>query len=164
MFVRYFVVFIVGLGDLFLLTLFLSPATVGVVYWILKMFGEVIFESGVFYFNGFDFEIIGACIATSAYYLLFLLVMITQKIELKKRLLMLGCGFLSLFLLNVSRILIMISLYWSSVFADVHWWLWHIFSIIFVVGIWFLMVKIFRIKSTPFWDDFQSILELKRIN
>ncbi len=160
-FVRYILVFIFGLGNLFIFYFLLTPITINAIYFILGLFGNVVLESGVFYFNGFDFNLIEACVAASAYYLLFVLIMIVKDLNWKKRVFMILSGFGMLFILNIVRILVLVGMYWSVYFDAVHWWLWHVFSILFVVGIWFLLIKLFNVKSTPFWDDFKFIKSLK---
>ncbi len=161
-FIRYFLVFLLGFGNLYVFYIIFTPLTSQVIYFLLTLFGETIIKDGIFYFNNFDFKIIGACVAGAAYYLLFVLVMISGAIKWKKRIMMLLFGFISLFLLNVLRIFVLVHLYWSVYFSFIHWWLWHVFSILLVVGIWFLMVKIFKIKSVPFVTDFKYILKLSK--
>ncbi|MDD4563693.1 MAG: hypothetical protein PHF09_02355, partial [Candidatus Nanoarchaeia archaeon] len=52
----------------------------------------------------------------------------------------------------------------TNIFIFAHWFLWNVMSTLFVVGIWFFMVKIYKIKSYPFLTDFYNFLNFVRYN
>tara|TARA_Y100000034_G_C6714689_1_gene315863 strand:- start:303 stop:536 length:234 start_codon:yes stop_codon:yes gene_type:complete len=72
---------------------------------------------------------------------------------------MIVLAFAAFFILNTLRIFLLGVLFVSgSVFFDAtHKLFWYIISTIFVVGIWFAEVKIFRIKEIPFYSDLNWI-------
>jgi exosortase/archaeosortase len=84
--------------------------------------------------------------------------MSTGNLNLKRRLTILFYSFLIFLFLNVLRILVLIELYGTNIFIFAHWFLWNVMSTLFVVGIWFFMVKIYKIKSYPFLTDFYNFL------
>lgn len=104
--------------------------------------------------------LIPACIAVSAYLLLFILNMATPM-SLRKRVYALLFSFTLLLLINILRIVFfsILIISDSQLFESLHLLAWYIFSIIFVVGIWFLTVQIFKIKSLPIYDDVMFILK-----
>lgn len=108
-------------------------------------------------------QIIPACIAGSAY-LLLLILNLTVSMTLKKRIYSIVFSFLLLFTLNILRIFILSILYINNsiLFEATHKLFWYILSTLFVVLIWFLMVKIYLIKEIPLYSDFKFLI--KKIN
>ena len=47
----------------------------------------------------------------------------------------------------------------SSLFDITHKLFWYFGSIIFVVGIWFIEVKYFKLKEIPFYSDIKLLYE-----
>jgi hypothetical protein len=47
----------------------------------------------------------------------------------------------------------------TSYFVSTHLLLWYFISLFFVVGIWFLVVKIFSIKDIPIYSDLVFLIE-----
>jgi hypothetical protein len=86
------------------------------------------------------------------------------SIDLKKRILMLILDFFFLLLFNITRIIILIILLVNNVMAfDItHKISWYAISTLFVIFIWFLNIKIFRIKTIPFYSDIKFILNQKK--
>ncbi|MBU2562063.1 MAG: pacearchaeosortase [Nanoarchaeota archaeon] len=107
----------------------------------------------------FPIEIVGACIAGAAYYLLLILNLATPKINLKKRLKLIVLSFLSFLVLNLIRIFLLSLMFISnSSFFDItHKLFWYFGSTLFVVIIWFAQVKIFKIKDIPFYSDLKFL-------
>ena len=68
-------------------------------------------------------------------------------------------SFSLLLFLNILRIFILGVMYslQSPLFDITHKLLWYLISIIFVVGIWFFIVKIFKVKGIPFYSDIKSL-------
>ena len=104
-------------------------------------------------------EIVPACVAGSAYYLLLVLNLSILKIKLSDRLKMISLSFLALFIINVLRIFILSTMLLSNftLFVISHKIFWYLLSTVFVVGIWFWEVKLFKIKEIPFFSDFKFL-------
>jgi len=164
-FLRYIIILLFGIGNLFVFYFILTPVTTYSVYGILSLYHEVeLGKSGILFLESFNVGLIDSCIAGGAFYLLFILIMSTGNLNLKKRLTILFYSFLIFLFLNVLRILVLIELYGTNIFIFAHWFLWNVMSTLFVVGIWFFMVKIYKIKSYPFLTDFYNFLNFVRYN
>jgi len=110
--------------------------------------------------KGIPIEIIRACVAGSAYYLLFILNLSTPGIKTRKRIKMILLSFAALLFLNIIRIFllsIMLITDSTSLFDITHMLFWYILSVAFVLGIWFLEVKLFKIKQIPIYSDLKFI-------
>ena len=153
LFTRYIALLLLGAGNLYIFYKVLTPLTLRTVSGILAIFSPVTVADNLIRFRGIIIEIVPACVAGSAFFLLLFLILATAEIKPGKRSLLIVISMLSLFLLNVVRIIILAGLSRSSYFTAAHWASWHILSTIFVVGIWFTIVKIYSIKSTPLYSD-----------
>lgn len=156
--VRYGILIILGFGIESIYFIF-RPLTVYPVYFILDwVYNTDLVENGMVV-NGIFVEIIDACIAGSAYYLLLILnlmtpMMIGKRIE---NIVFLFGGFL---VINIIRIVFMVFLFFSGYeyFNLAHKAFWYIGSTIMLVGIWFIGVRIFRIKDIPVYSDLRSLM------
>jgi len=166
-FLRYLIILLLGLGNIYVFYAIFTPLTLYPVYYILKLFftvginGTSIYIGSSGFFNSSHvIELIPACIAGSAYYLLFILNMATY-INFKKRLYSLIYSFILLLILNILRIIIISILFISNslYFELTHKIFWYSLSIFFVVLIWFSEVIFFKIKNIPIYSDF---LEIKK--
>lgn len=149
---RYILIIIIGLNIGIVYVLFTKP-TIIFVSGLLRIFAKTYYSANIIYFNGLSIELIPPCIATSAYYLLFVLILSTPSIKILKRIIFLSSSFVALFLFNSLRIFILILAYQSSAFNILHWLFWVILSTLFVVLDWFIFAKILRIKTIPFYSD-----------
>ncbi len=158
--VRYVLIFLAGLNGLFLFYFIFSPLTFKLSALFFSFFGSVktFYALNLILFNQTAIELIGACVAGSAYYLLFILAISTRNVLFKKRLLILLFTFSLLLLFNILRIVIMGLIAGSKFFDEVHMLFWYFISIFFVVCIWFLAVKIFKIKEIPVYSDVKFLL------
>lgn len=141
------------------------PLTVFPVFGILKMFYSVSLnglESLII--AGHEIIFIDACIAGSAYVLLFLLNALTRGISFKKRVLVFVFDSLILLVLNIARLILLISLLaqGSAAFDFTHKAFWYVLSTFFVVAIWFFSVWIFKIRAIPFISDVKFLIEQKK--
>lgn len=104
-------------------------------------------------------ELIPACIAGSAYYLL-LILNLSMPLSYKTRIKSILFLLISFFLLNILRILFFAKLYASnfSLTASLHEFTWYFGSTILVILLWFSSVKLFKIKEIPFYTDYKNIL------
>jgi exosortase/archaeosortase family protein len=152
---RYFILFLIGIFGIKLFYFIFSSLTVYPVYFFLKLFFDVSLTYNTIIINNLPIEIIGACIAGSAYYLLLILNLSTREIKLERRITILFFSFFLFLVINILRIFFLSLLYINGVsFFDIaHRLFWYAGSVIFVVAIWFLSVKIFKIKEIPFYSD-----------
>ncbi|HTY44277.1 MAG TPA: pacearchaeosortase [Patescibacteria group bacterium] len=162
---RYFILIIAAIPNLWIFYSVFTPITVYFVYFLLHFFFQASLSgSTILLQNHFSIELIEACIAGSAYYLLLILNLSIPKINLKNRIKILFFCFLSFLIINVVRILIMSFLLvsGSSWFDRVHLLFWYLGSVVFVIGIWFLGIKIFHVKDIPFYSDLKAIIRLRK--
>ena len=163
LFLRYIFMIILGLGNLVVFYEFLTPLTVKSIQGILSIFYDSVDTIGSWiYFNGISVEIIPACVAGAAFYLLFILIFSTPGIKPRDRAYVVLYSFALLFIFNIIRILFLITMFGISYFETIHWIFWNIISTIVVVGIWFYMVKKFNIKETPVYSDVRYIKSLTK--
>lgn len=157
--IRYFLILLVALPNFYLFYKIFAPLTIYFSFGILSPFLKVTLENNFLIINNQTFEFVNACIAGSAYYLLFALNLSTPNIKLKKRIKLILLMFGSFFLINILRIffLIFISFNYPLYFDFIHKFLWYFASVFIVFGIWFFPTKYFRIKSFPFIDDFKYV-------
>ena len=158
--VRYFILLAIGIiGNQFFYSIF-SYITIQPVFLLLSIFYNPALISSVIIINNLPIEIIGACVAGSAYYLLLILNLSVPNIKFERRVLILLFSFSLLLLVNILRIFLLSIIYvnqWS--FFDItHELFWYAGSILFVVGIWFLSVFVFKIKEIPFYSDIKNLL------
>jgi exosortase/archaeosortase family protein len=137
--------------------------TIYPVNWLLNLFisSRVIFDTLMV--NGLRIEIISACIAVSAYFLLIAINLVTPMKPLKRvYVTILSCLLLLGF--NILRIFILALLYINgNLYLDIiHKTLWYSLNLIIVVLIWFSLVKFFKIKLIPVYNDFLSIWALRK--
>ncbi|MFH1325679.1 MAG: pacearchaeosortase [archaeon] len=158
--IRYFLLVLVALPNLWIFYFIFTPLTVYPVYFVLGLFYETFLIKNVILVNGlFPIELIKACIAGSAYYLLLILNLSTPRINPKKRINLLVFSFVSLLAINVIRIIILSLIFLEGLpgFILTHKILWYFMSTIFVAGIWFSGVKIFKIKEIPIYSDLKFL-------
>lgn len=164
---RYLLIVVAAANGLWIFYKIFSPLTIYPVYWILSLFFQVnIFARELLLIINMSLEIwlVKACIAGAAYYLLFALNFSVPKIKPLKRLKMLAFSFSLLLVFNIFRIILMSVLYYYGFdYADfVHLIFWYGLSVVAVVGIWFLEVKLFKIKLIPVYSDLVPLYELAR--
>ena len=160
LFARYFAIILIGLGNIYIIYKLLTPLTIHILNIILSIFTKTTLVGNIIYLNGTLIEIVPACVAGAAFYLLFLLILSTANIKPEIRIKMLLPSFAIFFALNISRILILIPMINKPYFETIHWIFWHFISTIFVVATWFAVVKIYKIKSVPIYSDLKYIRNL----
>jgi exosortase/archaeosortase family protein len=156
---RYLILVLVALPNLYLFYLIFTPLTVYPVYFILNLFFGATLTGTTVLVKTIPIEIIKSCVAGSAYYLLFILNLATPNIKLNKRIKIILISFTAFLILNLIRIIILslLILSNSSFFDITHKISWYLLSILFVVGIWFSVVKFFNIKQIPFYSDIKLV-------
>lgn len=152
---RYVFLIVIGFFGLNLFYIIFSPITINFSYKFLSLFFEVIKQENVLLINNHSIEIINACIAGGAYFLFLILSFSLAKINFIKRILLVLFSWTCFFILNFIRIILLSFLFVNdnSLFDISHNFFWFIGSTFFVILIWFLSVKIFKIKGIPFYDD-----------
>ncbi len=163
-FARYSILILFGIFLPVFYKVFL-PLTIWPVYLLLKIFYDVSVSGNILSIAGARIELINACIAGSAYFLL-LILNLTTNMKARQRFYSIIFSFLSLLVLNILRIFFLSVLYTENfVFFDVtHKLFWYALSILFVVGIWFLTAKLFKIKNIPVYSDIRILYSRKMFN
>ena len=166
--IRYSLIIILAIPNLFLFYFIFTPLTVYPVYWVLGIFSDAsLLGNNIILTNGIPIELIKACIAGSAYYLLLILNLSIPKIEIKKRIKILMLSFSTLLTFNIIRILVLVLIYFQGLaFFDItHKFFWYFMSTVFVVGIWFFQIRYFKIKEVPVYSDIKLLIkEIKKNN
>lgn len=159
--VRYFLIILAAIANLWIFYKIFTPLTVYPVYWILKLFfSSELVNSELILINGtIEIWLIKACVAGAAYYLLFALNLALPNIKFSKRIKMILFAFSLLLVVNIIRIISMSFLYvqGNPLFDIAHLALWYGISIVFVIIIWFSEVKLFEIKDIPIYSDLKLL-------
>jgi exosortase/archaeosortase family protein len=160
-FIRYLIIILAGLGNLYIFYKILTPLTVAVLETVLSLYTEVLVSTNLLYISsGKMIEIAPACVAGAAFFLLLILVFSTAEITPRRRFIVLVTSFTILFVLNITRILVLVSLIGSTNFEQIHWVFWHIVSIVFVVATWIAMTYLYKIKTVPVYSDIKYLIRL----
>jgi len=134
----------------------ITPITIYTITGLLKLiYTNISLTNDIISINSETFiQIIPACIAGSAY-LLLLILNLTVPMGFKKRIYSVLLSFIIFFLLNILRIILLTFIYQKQAFLFdfLHKLFWLVLSTLFVIGIWFLIVKIFSIKQIPIYSD-----------
>jgi len=159
---RYSLLIVFALLGVSIFYFIFTPLTIYPVFFILKTFFSNASMMGNFIFvNSSPIEIIGPCVAGSAYLLLLMLNLSTPKLKIIQRVKISFFSFILLLLINILRIVILSFMFVSgnSFFNIAHLLFWYAGSVLFVVGIWFLSVKLFKVKEIPFYSDMKFLFE-----
>jgi len=158
---RYLFLLILVVFSLPLIYRIFTPLTINVSAALLNSLYKIVVYNDIIVINSLTFiQIIPACVAGSAY-LLLLILNLTVPMEFKRRIHAILLSFLILFVLNILRIFLLSILYHNNVpYVDfTHKLFWYVLSTVFVVFIWFLVVKIFSIKEIPAYTDFKYLMK-----
>ena len=158
--IRYLSVLILGLGNFYILREILTPLTIHTTNTILSIFTSTLLIKDTIHTTFLAIQISPSCVATSAFYLLIALILLTPSIKPRTRANAIITAVATLFILNITRILILVPLATTSYFDMTHWIFWHLISTIFVVAIWFTITKLYKIKSIPIYSDFKYLKSL----
>ena len=160
-FIRYIILIAVAFPGLWIFYTIFTPLTIYPVYFFLKIFfGASLISGNIILVNqSISIEIIKACVAGSAYYLLFVLNMSIPKIKPRRRFNMILFSFGIFLAINLLRIFILsiLAISGASFFDITHRLFWYFFSTLFVILIWFAEVKYFKIKEIPFYSDLKFL-------
>jgi len=158
--IRYLILVAVAIPGFGYLYYIFSPITTYPVGFLLSLIYNIQMSSGTILIGNLALiEIIGACIAGSAYYFIFILNLSVPNVKIKKRIEMIIFSFAVFLIINILRIFILSIMFVSgSAFFDItHKVFWYLGSTLFVILIWFLEVKIFKIKEIPFYSDLRTL-------
>lgn len=160
--IRYALLILLPIKNLYLFYFVLTPLTIYPLLFILKFFYNAqLVNSTTILIDNFSINLIPACIAGAAYYLL-LVLNLSTPMPLNKRIKSLFFLFSSFLLLNLIRICIFSKLALMNYlyFNLTHALAWYAGSTIFVVFLWFANVYLFKIKEIPAYTDIRNILNL----
>lgn len=137
---------------------FLFALTIYPLKLLLSIFYNTTIYHSFLVIGSYFIEIIPACIALSAYVLLFIL-NLTMAMPIKKRIYSLVFSFLLLLIINIMRIFTFSILFVNNFiyFEQLHKFFWYVLSILIVILIWFLTVKVFKLKNIPIYSDFKFL-------
>ena len=154
---RYFILILIAFIGVDIFYFLFFPLTTYPVYWLLDLFFNASLNLDTISIGLNRIEIVGACVAGSAYILLLILNLSTPNIKLKKRLEMLSIAFGSFLIVNVLRIFLLSLMYIdnSPFFDFTHKLFWYLGSTLLVVFIWLIEVKKYKISSIPFYSDLE---------
>jgi len=164
--IRYLILILIAFPGLWIFYFIFTPLTLYSVYFLLNLFYETLIITNIIVVNETAIELIGACIAGSAYYLLLILNLSVPKIKLQKRVKMILFAFCIFLVINILRIFLLslMSISVSPLFEATHKILWYSISTLFVVGIWFFEVKLFKINQIPFYSDIKFLFKKSKKN
>lgn len=158
---RYFALVLLGLFNLKLIYFVFAPLTIYPVFWILFLFdnGTTLLPGNIIFSQGFYFEIIQACIAGAAYYLL-LILNLSTPMNWKKRAESLTFIIIAFLLLNIIRIIVFAELFslGYQYFDVAHILVWYLGSTVLLIAVWFVNVRLFEIKSIPVYSDAMGLI------
>ena len=158
--IRYVILVLLG-ANVWTVSKIFKPLTIYPAYFILNLlYGASVFDNSIALFGeGVVYvEIIEACIAEAAYYLL-LILNLTTCISFMKRIKSILFLFISFLVLNITRIVLFVMLFVNGFkyFDLAHKAVWYAGSTIIVVVVWFLNVKVFKINKIPVYSDVITI-------
>jgi len=156
---RYLSCLIVSLHSLFIFYFIFTPLTIYPVYFLIKLFySNAILQNTSIIFNNITISLVKACIVGSAYFLLYVLNLLTPM-NPRKRILSLLFSFIFLLVINILRIFIFSILFTNnfSLFNILHMLIWYGLSAVLVFAIWIATIKVFKIKSVPIYTDVREI-------
>lgn len=159
---RYSILILLGLGNLFIFYKTFTPITIAFVSSLISIFYKTNIIGSRIIFNSTTIELIPACIAGSAYYLLLILNLSTPNIKITKRITAIILSFVILLLFNSLRIFTLSLFSNSYYFNQIHMFFWYFLTTVFVMLIWIITIKIFKIKSIPFYSDISYFYNVKK--
>ncbi|MBS3149625.1 pacearchaeosortase [Candidatus Woesearchaeota archaeon] len=142
--------------------------TIYLSYLILKLIGYNIIvdlTSQLLIINDLKLNFITACVATSAYQLLAILILLTKDLSFKKMLNMFIAGSLLVLAVNVIRIIFLSLIfvnYGYDLFEKFHILLWRGAASFIVFFIWITIIKIFKVKTIPIISDVTYLYKMIR--
>lgn len=140
-----------------------TPLTIFPSYFLLRLFNYEILMDYVnkyFIIGNYTLDFVPACIAASAYYLLFLLILATKGIGLRTRIKMLLLGSFLILVMNIIRVEILIVAlveYGKALFESIHLVFWRFVSVVYVFFVWVFLIKRYKVESIPVYSDLRML-------
>lgn len=136
------------------------PLTLYPSYWAVDLFYSPILFGDTIFVGREAIQIIGACVAGSAYLFLLMLNLATPHIKIVKRIKLIFFTFLTFLLINLFRIILLSYMFLDefSNFAFFHEMFWYLGSTLFVVAIWFVGVRHYNVVDIPFYSDLKFMI------
>ena len=158
-FLRYIFLLVIGVLLMVLFYLIFSPLTIYPIKFLLDFFYKTSLSGNTIFVKNIPLEIINACIAGSAYFLLLFLNLSVPDFTLIKRARMILFAFIAFLIINVIRIFLLslLAIGGSSLFDITHKIFWYGVSVFLVAAIWFLEVKLFNIQPIPIYSDLKFL-------
>ena len=150
--IRYLLIILIGLNTNIFYFLFKNPANL-IVCNILNLFYPASIQGSIIVFKNISIDLIPPCFAPSAFFLLFILIFSTRNINFIRRIMLFILSSLTLFIINIIRIVYLVLIFDSPYFNSAHFILWNILSVLFVVLLWFFYAGLFKIKEIPIYSD-----------
>lgn len=157
---RYLLLLLASAKGLWIFYFLFTPLTIIASSLLLGFFYPVkMYINAIMLNNEIMINMVKACIAGAAYYLLLILNLTTANIKFSRRI---GIFFFDAFLfllLNVARIFILVLMQAKDIalFDITHRIFWYGISTLYVVFVWLLTVKIFKIKDIPIYSDLRFL-------
>lgn len=159
---RYILLIVLALGDFWLIYAVFTIPTITASYFFIKAIypSALLLGDATIFFKGYYAQIIPACIAGAAYYLLAIL-NLTTPMPISKRIGSLVFLLSSFFLINVARIVLFAWLFEQgfNYFDITHLISWYVGSTFLVILLWFSTTVLFRIKSIPVYTDLLHVVK-----
>jgi exosortase/archaeosortase family protein len=158
---RYIILLLIGIFFKFLEPI-IYQMTFTPSHYLIGLFYPVLVQGTTLFVAGKEIGIVPACIAFSAYYL-FLILNLSTRMEIKKRILSIIIPFFLFLVFNILRIVVFSVLLVEDVglFKQIHLFFWYFVSVFLVVVIWFFTVWLLKIEGIPVYSDLRSILKKK---
>jgi len=155
----------IALPNLFLFYFLFTPLTVYPSFFLINLVIPASLIGNQIITSYGTIELIDACIAGAAYYILFLL-NLSLPMRAKKRALGITFSFLVFLAVNIIRIFLFSLLFFGgfAYFSTVHLWVWYGASTLLVVAIWIAETRIFKIQEIPVYTDMQELIRKIRKN
>ncbi|MBT3642633.1 pacearchaeosortase [archaeon] len=157
LFGRYLFLVLLSIGNLAIFYKILTPLTVHTLNFFLSLTQKTQVVGNRILMEGLAVDIIPACVAGSAFYLLTILIMSIPRIKSSKRVKIISVSFLALFIANIARLVFLVSITDLANFEFIHWLFYNLLSVVFVVAIWVSIVKIYRVGGIPFYSDIKFL-------
>ncbi|PIN90235.1 hypothetical protein COU57_03955 [Candidatus Pacearchaeota archaeon CG10_big_fil_rev_8_21_14_0_10_32_14] len=157
---RYIILLLIAIPGISIFYFLFTSLTIYPVYYLVQIYSKAtLYGNLITLSNNISLEIVGACVAGSAYLLLTILNLSTSNIKLKKRILMLLSSYFIFLIFNIIRIVFLGYLVFigSAYFDIVHSVLWYGISTIFVVALWFAQIHYFKVNSIPIYSDIKFL-------
>ncbi len=145
----------------------LQKPTMYISYAPVKILGyDISIDGNIINIEDHNLRFISACTATSAYYLLAILLLLTKDIKPKKGIKMFIAGTLLILGMNVIRIdilLIVLVEKGVNMFQTLHLIFWEVVSSLYVAAVWIFLIKKFKVKSIPAISDIKELYKKTKI-